>query len=124
MTTQQRVGGIIQVAANGVMYNAKGNFTWNLGNPKREAVLGADRPHGFKETPQVAFVEGEVTDAGDLDVNALTTMEAATVTVRLANKKVVVLRNAWFAADGTGNTDEGNIAVRWESAARGEEFAA
>lgn len=110
----QRKGGIIQLQVGGVLQDAKGDFTWNLGRPKREAIVGADAVHGFTETPQVAFIEGEITDRGSLDLGALVTSEDATVTLTLANEKVIVLRNAWFAGEGTGNSKEGNIGVRWE----------
>lgn len=109
-----RVGGIIHFQANGVPYQAKGNFTYNLGRPKREAVVGADAVHGYKETPQVAFVEGEITDQRDLDLHALVTLKDATVTLQLANEKVIALNDAWYAGEGTGNTEEGNIGVRFE----------
>lgn len=118
----QRRAGIIQVQINGEVYDAKGNFTYNLGRPMREAIVGTDTIHGFKETPQVAFIEGEFTDRANLDLEALVTMQDATVTLSLANGKVVVLRDAWFAGEGTGNTEEGNIGVRFEGAS-GEEVA-
>lgn len=110
----QRRGGIIQLQVNGELYDAKGNFTYNLGRPVREAIVGADTVHGYKETPQVAFVEGEITDRGTLDLEKLVTMDGATVTLELANGKVICLRDAWFAGEGTGNTEEGNVAVRFE----------
>lgn len=110
----QRVGGIISLAVNGEQVNAKGAFTYNLGRPKREAVLGADSVHGYKEMPQVAFIEGEITDKANLNLSALTTATDVTVTLGLANGKTILLRNAWYAGEGTGNTEEGNIGVRWE----------
>lgn len=111
----QRKGGVIQIQVKGVNYDAKGNFTYNIGRPKREAIVGADKVHGFKETPQPSFLEGEFTDRGNLDLNALLTMEDATVTLGLANGKTVVFRDAWYAGEGTVSTDEGNIGVRFES---------
>jgi len=111
----QRRGGIIFLQINGEIFDAKGNFTYNLGRPMREAIVGADTVHGYKETPQVAFIEGEITDRGTLDLNSLVMLTGATVTLELANGKVIVLRDAWFAGEGTGNTEEGNIAVRFEA---------
>jgi hypothetical protein len=70
--------------------------------------------HGFKETPQPPMIEGEITDRDSLDVAALVSIEDATVTLSLANGKVIVLRDAWFASEGTANTDEANIAVRFQ----------
>ena len=117
-----RVGGIIELKIDGAIYNAKGNFTYNLGRPMREGVIGADAVHGFKETPQVAFIEGEITDRADMSLDSLTGTTGATVYLRLANGKIIVLRDAWFAGEGTGNTEEGNIAVRFEGMS-GEEVA-
>lgn len=116
----QRKGGIIQVQVNGVLYDAKGDFDYNLGRPKRSAVIGSSGVHGFKEEPQPAFVEGKFTDRGNLDLDALVTLEDATVTVEAANGKTVVLRSAWYAGEGSVNTGEGEIGVRFE-AVDGEE---
>ena len=117
-----RVGGIIELKINGSIQSAKGNFTYNIGRNLREAVVGADRTHGYKETPQVAFIEGEITDKQSLDLQTLVETTDATVYLRLANSKLIVLRQAWFAGEGTGNTEEGNIAVRFE-AIDGEEVS-
>lgn len=113
MATNQRVGGIIQVQVGGVILDAKGEFTYNLGVAKREEVIGQDTLHGYKETPQPALIEGSITDRGTLDVKALAIAKDQTVTLKLANGKTVVLRNAWFAGDGNATTGEGEIAVRW-----------
>ena len=114
MSGSQRRGGLIQVQVNGEVHDAKGSWTYNLGRSKREAIVGADAIHGFKESPQVPFIEGEITDRGTLDLAVLVSITGATVTLTLANGKVIVLRDAWFAGDGTGNSDEGNVAVRFE----------
>lgn len=116
----QRRAGLIQVQINGEVYDAKGNWTYNLGKPKREAIVGADGIHGFKETPQVAFIEGEITDRGNLDLAGLAEIEDATITLTLGSGKVVALADAWFAGDGTGNTEEANVAVRFEGSSAEE----
>lgn len=110
----QRVGGIIHVQFNGEVQQARGNWTYNLGRPVRAAVIGADGVHGFTETPQVPFIEGEITDRQDLDLAALVILRDATVTLELANGKMIVLGGAYFASEGTGNSQEGNIACRFE----------
>lgn len=109
-----RRGGTIFLKVDGAIHSAKGSFSYNIGSPMREAIVGADVVHGYKETPQVPFIEGEITDNPDLDLAALTTGKELTVTLELANGKVISLREAWFAGEGTGNTEEGNIGVRWE----------
>lgn len=109
-----RRAGTIFFKVNGTQHDAKGSFTYNLGAPKREAIIGADAIHGFKETPQPAHIEGEITDRGDLDVDALLRLDDQTVTLELANGKTILLRNAWYAADGNIGTEEANIQVRFE----------
>ncbi|MEL6905734.1 MAG: phage tail tube protein [Planctomycetota bacterium] len=114
------VGGRIVVRVNGSPIRCKGNFTYNLGRPMREAVVGTDEVHGFKETPQVAFIEGATTDAADLDLEALVTADDLTVTLDLANGKTIALFEAWFAGEGSVTTEEGEVALRFE-AVRGEQ---
>lgn len=118
---QRRRGGIISLKVNGELEDAKGNFTYNLGTPMREGIVGADRVHGYKETPQIPFIEGEITDRPDLDLRALQEVKDATITLELAVGKVVVLEEANFAGEGSGQTEEGNIAVRFEGV-RAEEI--
>jgi hypothetical protein len=114
MAGKNRIGGIISLKINGDMYFAKGNFTYNLGKPKKEGVVGSDRVHGYKEVPQVPFIEGEITDRNELNLEDVVTLDDATVTLELANGKVIMLREGWYAGEGTGNTEEGNIALRIE----------
>jgi hypothetical protein len=117
----QRRGGTISLNRNGVSQECKGNFTFNLGFPKREALMGSSGILGYKETPQVAFIEGEIVDRGDLSIADLVQAADETITLELATGKVVMLRGAWYAGEGTGNTEEGNIGVRFESKQQGEE---
>lgn len=116
-----RRGGIIFLKVNGTQLDAKGDFTYNLGKAKRDTVIGADSVHGFTETPQAPFIEGEITDHPDLDLAGLLEVTDATVTLQLANGKTIALRNAWYAGEGTGNSKEGNIGVRFEGLS-GEEI--
>jgi hypothetical protein len=111
-----KIAGVIEVQVNGEVYAAKGDFTYNLGVHKREGIMGADgRLHGFKETPQIAHLEGKLTDRNSFDVKALLNLQNATVTVRLANSKAVVFRSAYFAGEGNVTTGEAEIDFRIES---------
>jgi predicted heme/steroid binding protein len=114
MNRSNRRGGIVYFKVDGERYDAKGNFSYNLGRHKREAVVGHDGVHGYKELPQVPYIEGELTDRWNLDLAKLLCMDNATVTLELANGKMIVLRNAWFASEGTVQTEEGTIALRFE----------
>ena len=114
MSEVNAVGGILQLAVDGQRYDAKGSFKLNAGALKREAVVGAERVHGYKVTPQTPYVEGMITDRGDLDLVELANVTNATVTVILRNGKTFVLRDAWYAADGELTTEEGEFNVRFE----------
>lgn len=113
--SNNRRAGRIYLKLDGSQQDAKGEFTYNLGNDLREAIIGADGVHGYKETPQVAFIEGAITDRSDLDLDALAQSDNITVTLELANGKTIVLSNAWFASEGSVTTGEAEIAVRFES---------
>lgn len=114
----QRRGGIISLAVGGVTQDVHGQFTYGLGQPKREAIVGPDGVHGFKELPQVGFIEGEIVDSAGLDVAALFNVTNQTVTLALANGKTVMLNSAYYAGDGTAQTEEGLVAVRFEGTAQ------
>lgn len=116
----RRVGGILLLKLDGELFNAKGKFTYDIGAPKRDAVVGADGVHGFKEMPKVPFIEGALTDNDSLDLNKLLTFRDGTATLELANGKVIVIREAFYAADGKVETEEGEIPLRLEGI-RGEE---
>lgn len=122
MPVQKRVGGLVSLKIDGALYMAKGNFTYNLGRVKREGVIGADAVHGYKETPQLAFVEGEITDNENVDLATMLDSKDVVVTLQLGSGKVIVLNHAWFAGEGTGNTEDGNIQLRYE-ADSGQEIA-
>ena len=122
MAGNKRVGGIIELKAAGNVYAAKGAFTYNLGRPKRDPVMGHSGYHGYKELPQEGFIEGVVTDSDDISLETLVTIKNAQVTLTLANGKIIVLRDAVFTGEGTGNTEEGEISVRFSG--KGEEVAA
>lgn len=123
MSANNRRAGKIYLKIDGELRDAKGSFSYNLGNDKRDPITGADGIHGYKETPQVAFIEGAITDSDDLNVESMVTQDNVTVTLELVNGKTIVLSNAWFAGEGTVTTEEGEITVRWESRVQATESA-
>ena len=111
---ERRIGGIIFLKVNAEQFQAKGNFTYNIGIPKKEMIVGSDAVHGFKEMPQIPMIEGVITDSSTLSLESLQGIRDATVTLELANGKIIVLREAIFAEDGNVTTEEGEITVRFE----------
>lgn len=109
-----RLAGVHTLQVDGVTLNVVGNWTYNLGVEEKEALVGPDGVHGYKAMPRVPFIEGEIRDRSDLDVKALASTTNATVTLALANGKVIVLRGAWAAGEWTANTEEANLPARFE----------
>lgn len=110
----RKLGGTIYIKIDGEMFDAKGTFTYNLGIPKREGVVGADKVHGYKETQQVPRIEGAISDSSTLDLEKFLKMEGFTATLELANGKTIVLRDAWNASEGDASTEEGEISIKLE----------
>ncbi len=109
----KRLGGIIKFKIDGELYPAKGSFEYSLGTEKREEIIGADGVHGFKTTPQVAYISGSITDFKELDIQKFFEIEDATVILELANGKTIVLREATYAGDAKASSEEGEIEVRF-----------
>lgn len=112
---EQLKAGTFQFQLDGVLYSAKGVFTYNLGRPKRDAIVGPDGIHGFKETIQVPYIEGALTDSPDLDLDALLRFKNGTATLQLANGKVLSYRDAYYAGEGNVTTEESEIGLRIEA---------
>ena len=109
-----RLGGSISVQVDGEVLNAMGEFTYNLGRPQRNTIFGSDQlPQGYSEEGQEPMIEGALTDRGDFDLKSFVTLDDVTVTLSLANGKIIVLREAWFAGTGNVGTMEGNIEVKF-----------
>lgn len=111
----KRLAGTIQLTVNGVTVTAKGDFSYNLGKAKREGMPAADGTvPGYKETTQVPYIEGNVQDSADVDLEAFVTADDVAVSLLLANGKTIYGESGWFAGEGTVSTGEGEIPARWE----------
>lgn len=109
-----RRAGVLQIQANGTIYDAAGEFTYNIGQPKREGLVGPSGIQGYKEMPQLPFIEGTIRDSRDIDLADLLNLVDATITLEIANGKTIMLRDAWQANEGNVGTDEATIDVRFE----------
>lgn len=111
----RRIGGIAFLKKDGKQLLMKGEFSYGLGTPEREAKVGVDGIHGYTETPTVPFVEGEITDHADLDLKQeLGNFTDGTITLELANGKVILLNEAFMTKGVEGETGEGKVPVRFE----------
>lgn len=115
MASQTPIGGKFNLRVNGVLYRAKGSFTWNLGLDKVEGILGADGPHGFKSQPQFPSLQGAISITPDVDVPAVLTARDATVTLELVNGQVIVFEQAWQTGAGNATTEEGELEIEFQA---------
>ncbi len=118
----QRRGGIIFLKIDGVQQDVKGQFEYSIQSSQKEAVVGHDGVHGYKELPVAPMISGVITDRKDLSLKQLAAISDSTITLQLGNDKVVVIRNAWFSGELKGQTEEGEIPVKFEGLS-GEEFS-
>lgn len=108
-----RRAGTIFFKVDGVLQEAKGEFTYHLGTPKRDDIVGADSVHGYKETPVAPYIEGAITDRLDLDVKSFAQLDGVTVTLELAVGKTIVLRDAWYSGEAQVKTGEAEIPIKF-----------
>ena len=110
----KRIGGIVFIKADGVSLQAKGSWTFDPGVNKKEMVAGSDGVHGYTEVPKPARLEGVITDSADLDVEALYSLNDATLTIEFANGKLGVVEEAVYSGDGEATSEAGEIAVEFQ----------
>lgn len=110
-----KIGGVAYLKVDGTQYALRGNLVVSPDPFEREGVAGQDGVHGFKETPVVPYIEGDITDMGGLSLEKLRAIVDNTITVELANGKTYVARNAWIAGKRELNTAEGTTKARFES---------
>jgi len=104
------IAGRLEITVNGKILNAIGNFTLNLGRPKREMQAGPDRVHGHSEMPQPPSISGEIRDGSALNAtNDILDMNDATVVATVANGKKYMFERAVYTGDGNIETEEGKI---------------
>ncbi len=116
--------GIIDVAYNGKLLPIKGKWKYNLGFPVNKSIMGHNgKRQGITSTPQVAYIEGPITDDSELKLKEILTIRNATITLKKLNGKTIVFRKADYCGDGEVETEEGEVSVRFE-ANSGEEMKA
>lgn len=114
-----KIAGTAFFKVNGTQYSLRGTLTLGIGNVSRESAVGMDGYHGIIEKPETSFIEAELTDRPELDLNALEALGPVTVTAELLNGKTGVLRDAYQVNKLEMNAADGTLTVRFEGP-RGE----
>lgn len=87
------IAGVAQVTVDGTTYQLEGDLKYSPSTVKREALLGMDGFHGWKETPVTGSITMSLRDAGSLSVGSFNSIRNSTIVLQLANGKIVVGRN-------------------------------
>ena len=111
---RNRIAGIAYLTVDGVAYALVGDLEYSPSTVTRETLLGQDGVHGYKEMPNAGDISASIRDMGGMSVQALNNMTNNTITVKLANGKLIVGRNMWTVAEQTSKANDGTIEVKWE----------
>lgn len=110
-----RLAGVATISIDGVPYHVAGQGTYRVSGSSRESLIGQDGYHGYKEMPQAGSIKWQGRDSSGLAVAALNEANNATVTLVLANGKVVTGRNMARVGDPLEvNTEDGTFDVSFE----------
>lgn len=107
------IGGVLSCTVNGRRIRVAGEWSYNLGVEERAERVGLDGVHGYTVKPRAPFIEGETSDASDIDLLELLQVTNATITLHLRNGKVIELREAFNASEGTVNAGEGSVPLKF-----------
>lgn len=108
------IAGIVYFKVDGEQYSVAGPVTLSLGDTTRETLVGHDGVHGFKVMPKPPFVEVQVRDFGEMDLNKIEKLSEVTVTVELSNGKVATIRDASQVNGIELNSEDGIFTLRFE----------
>ena len=112
--SNKRIAGLLEITLNGKTVNAVGSFALNLGQPKRDMLVGPDRVHGHSEKPQAPSGKGEIRDGNALNItNQILNMVDATIVATVANGKKYSFSGCVYTGDGDGDTEEGKFQFEW-----------
>jgi hypothetical protein len=114
MTDPNRIAGFMEITQNGTKLRAAGAFSYDLGLPKREGIVGPDAHHGYSEKPKIPYIEGMIIVDPNLSITDICSTTGASIVLTLATGKQIMLGDAYYSGDGTGDTEGGTLQVRFD----------
>lgn len=95
----RRIAGVCTMSIDGRPVALVGEASYRPSNPTREAKIGADGYHGYKEKPGTGLMKGKIRDSGGTSTQSLGQLTNATIVFQLANGKTVTGRNMFWSGD-------------------------
>ncbi len=114
MDNTNRLSGVAYFTVDGTSYMLSGELSYSPGDYERESLIGQDQVHGYKEKPRAPFISATLRDASALTVKDFNSMTKNTITLELANGKIVTRKNMWTTEAQEVKTEEGTFEVKWE----------
>jgi len=119
--SQNISSGLLSLVAGSTVLNAVGDFTYSTARTQIEVVTGVDRHASERHTPVTPFVQGTISDTGDLDTRSLEGARFDTVQLSLQNGKKIKINKAIQVNRIEVNAIEGTMEVRFEGTAAPDE---
>ena len=108
------IAGVAQITVDGATYQLEGGLKYSPSSVKREAMVGQDGFHGWKETPVTGSISMSIRDAGNMSVATFNSIRNATVVASLANGKIVTGRNMGTTDVQEVDTEDAKFEVKFE----------
>lgn len=119
--TQNISAGLSTLVGDSLAFNALENFTYSTATVKVEIVRGTDGHFSERHTPVTPFIQGTISDSGDLDTGKLSGKRFDVVQLSLLNVKKIKLNKAVQVMATEPNADLGTLEVRFEGTAAPDE---
>ncbi len=111
----RRVAGIIYLQIDGEQIRAKGSFEYLLSGVKNESIPNADGTVGIGGAFVPGYIKGTIPNYNETDHAALKFCEGVTVTLELANGKIIVAKDAVQTDESVGNVESGEFTLQFDS---------
>lgn len=108
-----RLAGTAYMSIDGKPVALVGDFEWDPGLVVREALVGMDGVHGFKEKPHPASMKMTLRDLGNVSAAAFNNLTDTTVTVELANGKRVTGADLFQVGPTPVKAEDGTLEVEF-----------
>ncbi len=111
----RRVAGTIHLEIDGEQVRAKGGFEYLLSGVKNESIPNADGTIGIGGAFAAGHIKGTIPNYNETDHGKLKNLEGVTVTLHLANGKVIVAKDAVQVDESVGSAESGEFPVQFDS---------
>lgn len=110
-----QIVGPVSLTLDGALQQVRGDFKYSPDTITREAIVGADGiVQGYKETYTAPYIEGNITDSSNLELQTLKRNTNMTATFKLGSGKIMQLNECWVANVLENDAQEGQIQLRIE----------